>query len=82
MKSAIFASAINQRCRIKFLYSLQEVIIDPYFTAIDKNGKKVIYGKLAASNQIRKYDYDRISNIKLLDYQRFSPIIPILPEAS
>jgi hypothetical protein len=82
MKSAIFANAISQRCKIKFLYSFQEVIIDPYFTAIDKNGKKVIYGKSSASNEIKKYEYDRISNIKLLSYQRFSPIIPIINEAS
>ncbi|MCU7494695.1 MAG: hypothetical protein HF314_13615 [Ignavibacteria bacterium] len=77
MKSQIFTSAIYNRFKIKFLYGLQEVVLDPYFLSYDKNGQKVIYGKTYLSNEIKKYEFARIANIKILDRNRFSPVLPI-----
>lgn len=78
MKTEIFSSAINSRNTIKFLYGLSETIIDPYFISQDKSGKKFIYGKASNSSEIRKFEYDKIVNIKVLNNIRFSPIIPIM----
>lgn len=77
MKSQIFTSAIYNRFRIKFLYGLQEIVLDPYFLSYDQNGQKVIYGKTNLSNEIKKYEFARIANIKVLYRHRFSPILPI-----
>lgn len=77
MKSEIFFNAIYNRFRIKFLYGLQEIELEPYFITNDKSGKKVIYGKTDFSNEIRKYEFGRIANIKILNKRRFSPIIPL-----
>jgi hypothetical protein len=78
MKSEIFSFAINNRKQIKFLYGLQEVVIEPYYYTRGKDGKKVIYGKMYSTNQIRKFEYEKIANIRVLKTGRFSPIIPIL----
>ena len=56
---------------------MQEVLIEPYYITTERSGKKVIYGKLRSTNEIRKFDYDKIVNIKVLDNFKFSPIIPI-----
>ncbi len=82
MKSDIFSSAINNRNKIRFYYGLTEVFLDPYYISIEKNGKKVIYGKTFNSNEIKKFDYSRIANIKVLQNAKFSPIIPIIQKAS
>lgn len=79
MKSEIFSMAINNRNQIKFLYGMSEIILDPYYVSREKSGKKVIYGKVGSSAEIRKFEYDRIANIKVLKNIKFSPIIPILP---
>ncbi|MDH7604899.1 MAG: hypothetical protein QHH13_08380 [Melioribacter sp.] len=79
MKSLIFKSAIINRNRIKFLYGLKEVIVEPYYITKNKRGKKVLYGKVSGTNQIKCFEYEKISNIKTLNYERFSPIIPIIP---
>ena len=34
------------------------------------------------SNEIKKFEYDRIANIKILEAIRFSPIIPLMPSVS
>lgn len=78
MKTVLFSNAIIRRNRIRFLYDLDEVIIDPYYISQEKSGKKVIYGKTYNSNEIRKYEYFRISNIKIIENIRFSPVIPII----
>jgi hypothetical protein len=78
LKSEIFLDAIMKRNTIRFLYCLQETTIDPYFIARNKLGKKVIYGRDFGSSVVRKYEYDKIINIKILKNPRFSPIIPIL----
>ncbi|MCX7797923.1 MAG: hypothetical protein N2249_04800 [Melioribacter sp.] len=77
MKSKIFKSAINNRNRIKFLYGLKEIIIEPLYITKNGKGKKVLYGKIIGTNEIKCFEYEKIANIKTLNYQRFSPIIPI-----
>lgn len=80
MKSEIFSKAIHNRNTIKFLYLLNEVTIDPYFISQDKSGKKIIYGKTYNSSEIKKFDFDKIVNIKVLKKNRFSPVIPIIAQ--
>lgn len=77
MKSRIFTSAIYNRHRVKFLYGLKEIVLDPYFIGQDKSGKKVLYGKADFSNEIKRYEFGKIANIKVLNNVRFSPIIPL-----
>lgn len=79
MKSTIFRTAIIRRCKVRFLYRLEEIILDPYYIAINQDGRKVIYGKSETYNKILKFDYDKITNIKILDFKKFTPIIPIIP---
>ena len=78
MKSEIFSRAIYNRNTIKFLYLLNEVTIDPYFISQDKSGKKIIYGKTYNSSEIKKFEFDKIVNIRVLRKNKFSPIIPII----
>jgi hypothetical protein len=82
MKTQIFSNAIYNRDRIKFLYELREVIIEPYYISQEKTGNKVIYGRANNSNEIRKFEYKRMSNIKILKGNKFSPIIPIIYRAN
>ena len=79
MKSILFTSAIINRNRVKFLYGLNEVILEPYYICRNKNGKKVLYGRINGSNRIRTFEYEKMSNIKILGFEKFSPIIPIVP---
>lgn len=81
MKSEIFSSAIINRNRIRFLYKLNEVVLDPYYITREKNGKKVIYGRTSNSNQIKRFEYDSIVNIRILRSIKFSPIIPLMQRA-
>jgi hypothetical protein len=81
MKTELFSSAISNRNRVSFLYQLNEVILDPYYITRERSGKKVIYGKMISSNEIKKFEYDRIVNIRILKSMRFSPIIPLMPKA-
>ncbi len=81
MKSQLFKSAILNRNRVRFLYQLNEVVLDPYYIAREKNGRMVIYGRANNSNEIRKFEYDRIANIRILKSNRFSPIIPLMQRA-
>ena len=80
MKSEIFSQAIHNRNTIKFLYLLNEVTIDPYLISQDKSGKKIIYGKTYNSSEIKKFDFDKIVNIKVLNKNKFSPVIPIIAQ--
>ena len=82
MKSEIFLSAIQKRNNIRFLYNMNEIMIDPYYITRERNGKKVIYGRVRRTNEIRKFEYEKISNIRVLKSIRFSPVIPIIPQAS
>lgn len=82
MKTEIFKSAIKNRNSVKFLYGLNETMIEPYYISVEKNGSKVIYGKVFHSSEIKKFNYNKIANIKVMDKKRFSPIIPLIPLAS
>lgn len=82
MKTEIFNSAIKNRNSLRFLYGLNEIMIEPYYLSIEKNGSKVIYGKVFSTSEIKKFNFKQIANIKVLDKKRFSPIIPIIPLAS
>lgn len=78
MKTEIFIKAIRKRNNLRFLYGLQEILIEPYYITREKSGKKVIYGKLKTTNEIRKFEYDKIANIKVMESYKFSPVIPII----
>jgi hypothetical protein len=78
MKTEIFSMAISNRNKVKFLYNMTEIMLDPYFISRERSGKKVIYGRTFNSSEIKKFEYDKISNIKVLQHVRFSPIIPIV----
>jgi len=82
MKTNIFLTAIKKRNNLQFLYGLTKIMIDPYFVARETSGKKVIYGRVGNTNEVRKFNYEKISNIRVLNNFRFSPIIPIIPQAS
>lgn len=82
MKSEIFKRAIVTRSKLQFLYDLNKFSIEPYYIGIERSGKKVIYGKLSNSSEIKKFDFRKIANIKVLKTKKFSPIIPIIPMAS
>lgn len=82
MKTAIFKDAIRNRNRLRFLYGIDEFLIEPYYIMVEKNGSKVVYGKVSNSSEIKKFEYSRIANIKVFEKRKFSPIIPIIPMAS
>ena len=77
MKTDIFIRAIRKRNNIQFLYGLQLIDMEPYYIARNKMGKKVIYGRLRSSNEIRKFEFHKIANIRIVESFRFSPRIPI-----
>ncbi len=79
MKSLLFSTAIINRNRVKFLYGFSEIILEPYYVNRNKIGKKVLYGKVIDSNEIKMFEYEKICNIKILPRDKFSPIIPIIP---
>jgi hypothetical protein len=56
---------------------LQEVNLEPYYITRNRAGKKVIYGRLKSTNEIKKFEYEKISNIRIVESFRFSPRIPI-----
>jgi hypothetical protein len=82
MKTDIFIQAIRKRNNLQFLYGLQEVNLEPYYISKNPSGKKVIYGRLRNSNEIRKFEYNKIANIRIIESFRFSPRIPINSFAS
>jgi len=82
MKTDIFSEAIHNRSNLRFLYNLQEILIEPYYITRERSGKKVIYGRVRKTNEVRKFEYEKISNIRVLNNFRFSPVIPIIPQVS
>jgi len=81
MKTEIFINAIKNRNYLRFLYGFEELYVEPYYIAKEKTGKKVIYGKVRKTNEIRKFEYKKIANIRVMNKNKFSPIIPIIPLA-
>lgn len=82
MKSNIFLNAIINRNKLRFLYNLEEIILEPYYITKNRDGNKVLYGRVNSTNEVRMFEYTAMCNIKILDATSFSPIIPILPIAS
>lgn len=78
MKSEIFNDAISNRRRVRFLYGSEEVILEPYYISINPSGKKSLFGRIDQTNQIKMFRYDNIFNIRILNSNKFSPIIPII----
>ena len=78
MKTQIFSEAISKRNQIKFLYGFDEVVLEPYYITKDKLGKKVIYGRVTNSSEIKKFEYSLIANIKVFSNRRFSPRINMI----
>jgi len=78
MKSVIFSSAIINRNRVKFLYNFEAVTLEPYYIGRNKTGKKVLYGKLGSTNEIKMFEYDKMFNIKVITFEKFFPVIPII----
>jgi hypothetical protein len=78
MNTDIFSFAIVHRNQLRFHYGFNEVILDPYYIAMEKSGKKVIYGRINNSREVQKFEFDKIANIKLLKNNSISPVIPIL----
>lgn len=82
MKSEIFSSAINNRNEVRFLYLMDEIVLHPYYISREKNGKKVIYGRMSNSSSIKKFELGRIANLKVFDKVKFCPIIPLMAKVS
>jgi hypothetical protein len=82
MKTNIFLTAIKNRNNLQFLYGLTEIMIEPYYITRENSGKKVIYGRVKRTNEVRKFEYEKISNIRVLNDVKFSPVIPIIPQVS
>ncbi|MCB0742523.1 MAG: hypothetical protein KDC52_11435 [Ignavibacteriae bacterium] len=78
MKSEIFNSAISDRKKLKFLYQLNQIELEPYYLTVNRKGNKVIYGRVNSTHEIKMFEFNKIFNIKVLSNSRFSPIIPIL----
>jgi len=82
MKTDIFIQAIRSRKNLQFLYGLQMVSLEPYYITKNRAGKKVIYGRIRNSSEIKKFEYEKIANIRIIESFRFSPRIPINSFAS
>ena len=57
----------NKKNRLRFLYGLNEVLIEPYYITMERSGSKVIYGKVYQSSEIKKFNYNKIVDIKVLE---------------
>lgn len=82
MKTDIFREAIKNRNKIRFYYGLYQWVVEPYYVAKDRNGNKVLYAKVSSINEVKKFDFKKMANIKVFDNYKFSPVIPIIPMAS
>ena len=82
MKSEIFNKAIYFRNMIRFVYLLNEMVVEPYSISVTKNGKKYLYARVPAANQVKRFEFSGIANIKVLKDKKFSPIIHINTLAS
>lgn len=81
MKSKIFLDAIKSRNKIRFYYGLLQWYVEPYLISRTSKGK-VLYAKVCGTNEVRKFDFKKISNIKVYNKYKFSPVIPIIPLVS
>lgn len=67
MKTLIFSGAIAKRNKITFWYSGESVEIIPFSISVNKNGKKILYGKHIKSNVLRMFEYNKICNIRVVE---------------
>lgn len=79
MKSEIIFNAIKNRKKLKFIYGFKEIIIEPYFVAVNRQGKKIIFGRINNSPEVKMFAYENIYNLHVLEFSKFSPIIPLMP---
>ena len=77
MKTEIFSTAIINRDKIRFIYGLSEVVLEPYYITTEKSGRKVIYGRPFNSHEVRKFEFNRIANIRVINGAKFSPLIRV-----
>lgn len=78
VKSEILSMAIKEQVKVRFLYGLNEIILDPYFILFEEDGTKAIYGMSAGGGDLRRYSCKKMANIKLLT-MHFQPIVPVSP---
>lgn len=69
MKSLFFITAIQNKNKLRFLYDMEEIILEPIFISRRKDGKKVLFGKDIISNNFRTFDYSKICNIKIISLE-------------
>ncbi|MCK9280810.1 MAG: hypothetical protein M0P71_09325 [Melioribacteraceae bacterium] len=79
MKSLLFTTAIIKRLKVSFIFGAELISLEPYYISKNKNGEKVVFGRINNLNEIRVFEYNKIFNLRLLEQNRFSPLIPILP---
>lgn len=77
-KSEILSMAVREQVKVKFLYGLNEVVLDPYFILFEEDGTKAIYGKSSNEGDLRRYSCKKMANIRLLK-MHFNPVIPVSP---
>ncbi len=77
MKTDIFFEAIVKRHKLQFVYGMDVITLEPYYLSSTYDGKRVVYGRVNNSNEIRMFEYSKIVNIKILKNTKFAPIIPI-----
>jgi hypothetical protein len=77
MKTDIFHEAMSNRNKLEFLYGLDRITLEPYYISRNREGKKVIFGRVNNSHEIRMFEYDKIVNITILQNSKFFPLIPI-----
>ncbi|RMD49829.1 MAG: hypothetical protein D6830_04065 [Ignavibacteria bacterium] len=77
MKSDIFEEAMHNRNRLEFLYGFDRVTLEPYYISKNREGKKVIFGRVNNSHEIKMFEFDKIVNIRVLKNSKYTPIIPI-----
>jgi len=79
MKSLLFSTAIINRLKVSFIFGSELISLEPYYISKNKKGEKVVFGRINNLNEIRVFEYNKIFNLRLLEQNRFSPLIPILP---
>ncbi|MFA7289635.1 MAG: hypothetical protein WC055_12235 [Melioribacteraceae bacterium] len=79
MKSLLFSTAIINRLKVSFIFGSELISLEPYYISKNQKGEKVVFGRINNLNEIRVFEYCKIFNLRLLEQNRFSPLIPILP---
>ena len=71
-------NAIENRYRLRIKYGLEEIIFEPYFKSTGSVGDRTIFGRVNNTWEIKSILQSKISQVELLDFRKFSPIIPIV----